>query len=118
MGEIARMSVGEGWAAPCDLTVVACRNYTHATEYVLPVAPSPNLPTQRAVYLYAALCPFEGTVVSLGRGTGKPFEIYGHPDLTGRTFAFTPRPTSKRTSCSMSSMERERWRPVMRGMAQ
>ena len=93
MGEIARMSVGEGWAAPCDLTVVACRNYTHATEYVLPVAPSPNLPTQRAVYLYAALCPFEGTVVSLGRGTGKPFEIYGHPDLTGRTFAFTPRPT-------------------------
>ena len=76
MGEIARMAVGEGWARRCDLTVVPCRNYTHATEYVLPVAPSPNLPTQRAVYLYAALCPFEGTVVSLGRGTDKPFEIY------------------------------------------
>lgn len=94
MGEIARMAVGEGWAKPCDLTVVKCRNYTHATEYTLPVAPSPNLPTARAVYLYAALCPFEGTVVSLGRGTDKPFEIYGHPDLTGRTFTFTPRPTA------------------------
>lgn len=94
MGEIARMAVGEGWAAPCDLTVVPCRNYTHDTEYILPVAPSPNLPTQRAIYLYAALCPFEGTVVSLGRGTDKPFEIYGHPDLEGRTFAFTPRPTA------------------------
>lgn len=94
MGEIARMAVGEGWAKPCDLTVVKCRNYTHATEYRLPVAPSPNLPTARAVYLYAALCPFEGTVVSLGRGTDKPFEIYGHPDLTGRTFTFTPRPTA------------------------
>ena len=93
MGEIARMAVGEGWARRCDLTVLPCRNYTHATEYVLPVAPSPNLPTQRAVYLYAALCPFEGTVVILGRGTDKQFEIYGHPDLKGRTFTFTPRPT-------------------------
>ena len=93
MGEIARMAVGEGWARRCDLTVVPCRRYTHSTEYVLPVAPSPNLPTQRSVYLYAALCPFEGTVVSIGRGTDKPFEMYGHPDLTDRTFAFTPRPT-------------------------
>mgnify|MGYP005846814325 CR=1 FL=1 len=94
MGEIARMAVGEGWAKPCALTVVRCRNYTHATQYILPVAPSPNLPTPRAVWLYAALCPFEGTVVSLGRGTDKPFEIYGHPDMTGRTFSFTPRPTA------------------------
>ena len=65
MGEIARMAVGEGWAKPCALTVVKCRNYTHATQYRLPVAPSPNLPTQRAGCLYAALCPFEGTGVSL-----------------------------------------------------
>lgn len=93
LGEIARMAVGEGWAAPCDLTVVPCRGYTHATEYRLPVAPSPNLPTQRAVYLYASLCPFEGTVVSLGRGTDRPFEVYGHPDMRGREFSFTPRPT-------------------------
>ena len=94
MGEIARMAAGEGWAKQCALTVVKCRNYTHATEYRLPAAPSPNLPTARAVYLYAALCPFEGTVVSLGRGTDKPFEMYGHPDMTGRTFSFTPRPTA------------------------
>lgn len=94
MGEIARMAVGEGWAKPCGLTVVRCRNYTHATEYILPVAPSPNLPTPRAVWLYAALCPFEGTVVSLGRGTDKPFEMYGHPDMTRRAFSFTPRPTA------------------------
>ena len=94
MGEIARMAAGEGWAKQCALTVVKCRNYTHATEYLLPVAPSPNLPTARAVYLYAALCPFEGTVVSLGRGTDKPFEMYGHPDMTGLTFSFTPRPTA------------------------
>lgn len=94
MGEIARMAVGEGWARRCGLTVVKCRNYTHATEYVLPVAPSPNLPTQRSVYLYAALCPFEGTVVSLGRGTSAPFEVYGHPAMIGRTFSFTPRPTA------------------------
>lgn len=94
MGEIARMAAGEGWAKKCALTVVKCRNYTHATEYLLSVAPSPNLPTARAVYLYAALCPFEGTVVSLGRGTDKPFEMYGHPDMTGRAFTFTPRPTA------------------------
>lgn len=94
MGEIARMAVGEGWARQCDLTVVACRNYTHATEYVLPVAPSPNLRTQRAVYLYPSLCLFEGTPVSVGRGTETPFECYGHPALPDRGFSFTPRPTA------------------------
>lgn len=94
MGEIARMAVGEGWARQCDLTVVACRNYTHTTEYVLPVAPSPNLKTQRAVYLYPSLCLFEGTPVSVGRGTDTPFERYGHPALPDRGFSFTPRPTA------------------------
>ncbi len=96
MGEIARMAVGEGWAKPCELTVVPCRNYTHATRYELPVAPSPNLPTQRAIYLYPSTCLFEGTAVSLGRGTDKPFEVYGHPDLPADRYAFTftPRPTA------------------------
>lgn len=94
MGEIARMAVGEGWVRKCDLTVVKCCNYTHATEYPLPVAPSPNLPAQRAVYLYPSLCLFEGTVLSVGRGTGKPFEIYGHPKLRGCAYSFTPRPTA------------------------
>lgn len=91
MGEIARMAVGEGWVAPCDLTVVPCRNYTHATEYILPVAPSPNLRTQRAIYLYASLCLFEGTAASVGRGTEKPFECFGHPKLSGFGYTFTPR---------------------------
>ncbi len=94
MGEIARMAIGEGWARPCRLDVVACRNYTHATPYELPVVPSPNLPTQRAIYLYPAMCLFEGTAVSLGRGTDKPFEIFGHPSMTGCDFSFTPRPTA------------------------
>lgn len=94
MGEIARMAVGEGWCPPCDLTVIPCRNYTHDAEYVLPVAPSPNLRTQRAIYLYASLCLFEGTPVSVGRGTSKPFEIFGHPAMTGCDFEFTPRPTA------------------------
>ena len=96
MGEIARMAVGEGWAKPCDLTVVPCRRYTHATRYELPVAPSPNLPTQRSIYLYPSICLFEGTVVSLGRGTDRPFECYGHPDMPADRycFVFTPRPTA------------------------
>ncbi len=91
MGEIARMAVGEGWTARCEVTVVRCRNYTHATEYVLPVPPSPNLPTQRAVYLYPTLCLFEGTVLSVGRGTDLPFEVYGHPAFAEGDFRFTPR---------------------------
>ncbi|MEG1700468.1 MAG: DUF1343 domain-containing protein [Alistipes sp.] len=92
LGEIARMANGEGWTKPCQLTVVKCRNYTHATEYLLPIAPSPNLPDQRAVYLYASLCLFEGTTVSVGRGTDHPFACYGHPAMTDCAFAFTPRP--------------------------
>lgn len=91
MGEIALMSRGEGWCGDCELQVVACEGYTHSTRYVLPVAPSPNLPTQHAIYLYPSTCLFEGTVCSLGRGTDHPFECYGHPDYKGGDFAFTPR---------------------------
>ena len=91
MGEIALMSRGEGWCGDCELQVVACEGYTHSTRYVLPVAPSPNQPTQHAIYLYPSTCLFEGTVCSLGRGTDHPFECYGHPDYKGGDFAFTPR---------------------------
>ncbi len=93
MGEIALMAKGEGWVKPFKLTVVGCRNYTHSTEYVLPVAPSPNLKTQRAIYLYASLCLFEGTPLSVGRGTPRPFECFGHPRLKaedGYEHLFTP----------------------------
>lgn len=91
MGEIARMAVGEGWIAPVELTVIPCANYTHSTRYTLPVAPSPNLRTQHAVYLYPSTCLFEGTICSLGRGTDWPFEVYGHPDMQECAFVFTPR---------------------------
>lgn len=94
MGEIALMSIGEGWAKRADLEVVRCRNYSHSTHYELPIAPSPNLPTQHSIYLYPSTCLFEGTVVSMGRGTDAPFEVYGHPALEGRAFSFTPEPNA------------------------
>lgn len=94
LGELALMANGEGWltdSAKVDLKVIPCDNYTHQTRYRLPVAPSPNLRTMTAIYLYPSLCYFEATPVSLGRGTDKPFMIYGHPDMKGRDFEFTPR---------------------------
>ena len=91
MGEIAKMAVGEGWCKPCEVEVVRCRNYTHQTRYTLPIAPSPNLRSQRAILLYPSVCLFEGTVCSLGRGTDHPFEAYGHPNIKDATFSFTPR---------------------------
>ena len=94
MGEIALMAIGEGWAKGADLEVVRCRNYSHSTHYTLPIAPSPNLPTQHSIYLYPSTCLFEGTVVSMGRGTEAPFEIYGHPSMSGREFEFTPEPNA------------------------
>lgn len=93
VGELALMINGERWLPErriCDLTVIACKNYTHHTLYKLPVAPSPNLPNMRSIYLYPSVCLFEGTVVSLGRGTDFPFQVYGHPDMSGYTFSFTP----------------------------
>ena len=94
MGEIALMAIGEGWAKSAELTVVKCRNYDHQTRYILPIAPSPNLPTQHSVYLYPSTCLFEGTVLSMGRGTEAPFEIFGHPEMSGCDFSFTPQPNA------------------------
>lgn len=94
MGEIARMAVGEGWTKRCDLKVVVCRDYDRHAPYALPVAPSPNLPTQHAVALYPSVCLFEGTVLSVGRGTPRPFEVFGHPDLKGKGYDYTFTPQS------------------------
>ena len=91
MGEIALMAQGEGWSKKCDVEVVACEGYTHQSRYDLPIAPSPNLPTQHSIYLYPSTCLFEGTICSLGRGTSHPFECYGHPDYKDGSFTFTPR---------------------------
>ena len=90
MGEIARMAVGEGWASKVSLTVVPVEGYRRSMRYVVPVPPSPNLRTQHAIYLYPAVCLFEGTIMSLGRGTDYPFEVYGHPEMEGCDFSFTP----------------------------
>ncbi len=93
VGEYAQMLNGEGWlknGAKCDLSVIRCRNYTHKALYELPVKPSPNLPNQNSVYLYPSICFFEGTNISLGRGTSFPFQVFGSPLLPDRGFSFTP----------------------------
>lgn len=100
LGELARMIIGEKWLKSThtpELTVIECLGYDHQTRYELPVAPSPNLPDMTAVYLYPSTCLFEGTVMSLGRGTPWPFSVYGHPSMTGCSFSFTPesRPGAK-----------------------
>ncbi len=95
IGEYARMVNGEGWLAngiKCDLTVVPCAGYDHRSFYKLPVKPSPNLPNMTAIYLYPSLCFFEGTVVSLGRGTDKQFQVIGAPAATVGDFTFTSKP--------------------------
>jgi uncharacterized protein YbbC (DUF1343 family) len=80
LGELMNMAIGEGWLnlirSP-KFTVIPCLNYTHRTSYTLPVPPSPNLPNMKAVYLYASLCPFEGTAVSVGRGRNIPSSALG-----------------------------------------
>ena len=94
IGEYARMINGEKWLAngvQCDLTVIKIEGYTHETRYALPVAPSPNLQTTEAIYLYPSLCLFEGTNVSVGRGTDQPFEMYGAPGMQSGDYRFTPR---------------------------
>ena len=93
VGEYSNMLNGEGWlkkSVKCDLVVINCKNYTHKTLYELPVRPSPNLPNQTSVYLYPSICFFEGTVVSLGRGTSFPFQVFGSPQLPDRGFSFIP----------------------------
>lgn len=94
LGELALMVNGEHWlpeSRTCDVTVIPCKNYSHQTKYRLPIPPSPNLPNMTSVYLYPSTCYFEATPVSLGRGTDKPFQVYGHPDMKGYSYSFTPR---------------------------
>ena len=114
MGEYALMLLMEKWTTPAanDLTVslnnaslaqidaknqkgfsayiIKCGNYDHTSKYVLPVRPSPNLPEIQSIYLYPSTCFFEGTVLSEGRGTDKPFQVFGHPKLPNNLYSFTP----------------------------
>lgn len=93
VGELAHMINGEGWlenGAQCDLTVIPVANYHHSMSYPLPVIPSPSLPNHLSVRLYMSLCLFEGTDISVGRGTDWPFQVVGFPDPVYGEFTFTP----------------------------
>lgn len=113
IGEYAMLISGEGWLSskanekysyyktarnsvdtPFHFLVIKCINYDHSSKYIPPVNPSPNLQEVQAIYLYPSTCLFEGTVLSEGRGTEKPFEIFGHPSLPKTLFTFTPRSTA------------------------
>ena len=96
IGEYAQMINGEKWLAngiQCDLMVVTCQNYGHSDFYELPIKPSPNLPNMASIYLYPSLCLFEGTNVSIGRGTEKPFQMIGSPLISETGFSFIPKPS-------------------------
>jgi len=120
IGEYALMLAGEKWLSvkanainaynittkpsvdtPFHVQVIKCKNYNHQTKYILPVSPSPNLKEMQSIYLYPSTCFFEGTVLSEGRGTDKPFQIFGHPALPKNLYAFTPQPNagSKNSKC-------------------
>ncbi len=101
IGEYARMVNGEGWLAnqvKCQLEVIPCMGYDHRTHYDLPIKPSPNLPNMTAILLYPSLCFFEGTVVSVGRGTDKQFQVIGAPGTTVGDYNFTPKPMEGATN--------------------
>ena len=109
IGEFARMINGEGWlknGIQCDLTIVTCENYTHDSLYILPEKPSPNLPNQTSIYLYPSLGFFEGTEISIGRGSDFPFQIFGHPEFNPTDFSFTPesRPGASKTPPLMGKL--------------
>ncbi len=103
IGEYALMILGEKWidksvhnrlkSNPADMKIhiIPCAGYTHESRYDLPVKPSPNLPDLQSIYLYPSTCFFEGTVLSEGRGTSKPFQLFGHPSLPDTLISFTPK---------------------------
>ena len=95
IGELAQMINGEGWIAnkknPCSLKVIPMTGWKHGEPYSLPIKPSPNLPNDQSIRLYASLCPFEATRVSVGRGTTFPFQVLGAPNKKYGSFTFTPR---------------------------
>ncbi|MDX1628714.1 MAG: DUF1343 domain-containing protein, partial [Fulvivirga sp.] len=94
VGELAKMINGEGWlnnGITCNLEVISCEGYKHSDRYSLPVKPSPNLPNDLSIKWYPSICLFEGTVISVGRGTQQPFQQIGHPSFKGMPHRFTPK---------------------------
>jgi uncharacterized protein YbbC (DUF1343 family) len=118
-GEYAQMVNGEHWYTEkvfCNLTVIPMKNYDHNCTYILPVKPSPNLPNLNSVLLYPSLGLFEGTIMSLGRGTDMPFEVLGHPLYSDKTFSFVPKATAitkdpkyKNEICYGIDLRKENW---------
>ena len=105
LGEFANMANGEGFLdkkMQCNVQIIKCLNYSHDVFYSLPIPPSPNLKTMRSIYLYPSICFFEGTNVSLGRGTETPFEIIGYPKNPAGGFTFTPKPNAASTKPPLS----------------
>jgi uncharacterized protein YbbC (DUF1343 family) len=97
MGEYGKMILGENWIDSSlkrkekfKLIVIPCGNYTHSSKYILPQKPSPNLPDMASIYCYPSTCFFEGTALSEGRGTDRPFQVFGHPALPDSLYTFTP----------------------------
>ncbi len=96
-GEYAQMANAEGWLknkVKCKLLVIPLRNYDRKAAYNLPVKPSPNIPNTAAILLYPSLGLFEGTIISLGRGTQMPFQVIGHPNYSDTNFSFIPLPSA------------------------
>ena len=113
IGEYALLLAGEKWLSPLanaayinqspnkdesknifQVKIISCKNYDHNSKYILPIAPSPNLKSMQAIYLYPSTCFFEGTLLSEGRGTEAPFQIFGHPTLPDNLYSFIPKPTA------------------------
>jgi uncharacterized protein YbbC (DUF1343 family) len=93
LGELAQMINGEGWLGQnrkCNLEIIPVKNWKHDDFYSVPIRPSPNLPDDQSIKLYPSTCLFEGTVLSVGRGTQTPFQVVGHPQLNNMAFQFTP----------------------------
>ena len=107
IGEYAQMVNGEYWmkdSLQCDLTVIPLGNYNRNNIYTLPIKPSPNLPNWESVYLYPSLCFFEGTIISVGRGTESPFQVYGHPDIQS-DYSFIPQQSEGRKAPMLCDKE-------------
>lgn len=128
MGEYAMMLLGEKWISkkandihaynittqpnvdtPFHFMVIKCKEYTHKSKYVLSVKPSPNLPNIQSIYLYPSTCLFEGTVLSEGRGTDKPFQLFGHPSLPKTLISFTPNPNEGAKSSKLYGQKCYGW---------
>lgn len=129
IGEYALMLAGEKWLSPkanaintynvstkptadtpFHVTVIKCKGYTHKSRYDLPVKPSPNLKSMAAIYIYPSTCFFEGTILSEGRGTDEPFQVFGHPKLPASLYAFTPKPNAGAKSSKCFYQQCYGWR--------